>query len=161
MKKISMLALLCSASLCSVAMAYEPALSAFPDSNYSASPGFALNSSYQPTPTPVPLSPQPVPATEVYAAPIMPVAAPLFPAKVRGERNINCRAVPLIVSVPNPCYDPCIPCCDKCVNVQICVPPCETPCVSFRRHGDKLVYCYGDEAVSVTVRRNDILVAYH
>lgn len=82
--------------------------------------------------------------------------------RVVRERNIHPCAVPKIVAVPNPCYDPCNVCCPqpKCVFVQICVPPCGCEQVCCAKHGDGLVYSYGGCAVRVVTRGERIIVTY-
>ena len=114
-----------------------------------------------PVSAPAPIINQPIVTGDIYYAPVMPISVQCVPTKVRGERNIASNAVPVIVSVPNPCYDKCDPASGPCVNVEICIPPCKTASVKFRRQGDKMIYDYGREEVSITTRRNDILVAYN
>jgi hypothetical protein len=79
--------------------------------------------------------------------------------KYKDERNIHPCAVPMIVSVPDPCAGPC-DCGPRCVFVKICVPPCGCHEVKCKRHGEKLVYDFGKYEVEVTSRRGVVVVDY-
>lgn len=75
--------------------------------------------------------------------------------KVIQSRKIHPCAVPKIVQVPNPCYDPCKPCYgEPCVLVEICVPPCGCEEIYCTKNGKRMVFDYGDYAVKVTARHN-------
>ena len=80
--------------------------------------------------------------------------------RVQDVRNIHPCAVPKIVSIANPCYDPCDACSERCVNVQICVPPCGCPDVKVSRRGTRVKYDYGKYAVKITSRRGVVTVNY-
>lgn len=82
--------------------------------------------------------------------------------KVIQARKIHPCAVPKIVKVPNPCYDPCNPCCDAapCVYVKICVPPCGCEEVTCSKRGDRTKFDYGKYAVKVTNRRGTLVINY-
>lgn len=109
------------------------------------------------------IAPQP---EVVYGGPVyegMPVApqTTIFTdVKYRAERKIDSCAVPTFLCVPNPCYDKCDPCSNPCVLVEVCVPPCKVARIKVRRRGDKLIYDYGRQEVTVTVRKRDIVVRY-
>lgn len=81
--------------------------------------------------------------------------------KVIQSRKIHPCAVPKIVQVPNPCYDPCKPCCGpQCVFVEICIPPCACEEVSCSKGGQRTKFDYGKYAVKVTARRGTLFVNY-
>lgn len=81
---------------------------------------------------------------------------------VKQSRKIHPCAVPKIVQVPNPCYDPCNPCCDQnpCVLVEVCVPPCGCECVSVTKNGRRTKLDYGKYAVKVTERNGRLFINY-
>lgn len=81
--------------------------------------------------------------------------------RVIQSRKIHPCAVPKIVKVPNPCYDPCRPCCeDPCVFVEICVPPCGCEEVQCSLNGRRTKFDYGKYAVKVTARRGTLFINY-
>jgi len=108
----------------------------------------------------------PAPIPEEGTATVMPAGAPvtLFDCvKYKDRRNIAPCAVPMIVSVPDPCA--CRSACDcscgpQCVYVEICVPPCDCPCVKWKRCGEKLVYDFGKYEVEITSRKGVVVVDY-
>lgn len=113
-----------------------------------------------------PAVPMPAPEGAPYALPPVagPVGGELYPCvKYRDVRNIAPCAVPLVVSVKDPCScgDPCGSCAPKCVNVQICVPVCECPpkiCCS--KDGNKVCYNFGKYRVQITTTKRGICVDY-
>jgi hypothetical protein len=122
----------------------------------------AVAGSYEPQSVP----PAPGPALTPEAMP-MPVPAggcELFECvKYRDCRKIAPCAVPMIVSVKDPCAccDPCNCCAaPKCVNVEICVPPCSCAEICVTRNGNKVRYCFGKYAVEITSRKGVIIVDY-
>lgn len=115
-------------------------------------------------PTPVPqnaLPPSPGGAPLPMVAP--PAAGPIALydcVKYRQCRKIAPCAVPMVVSVKDPCSLPC-DCCEKCVNVEICVPQCECPpTVTTCNNGCKVRYDFGKYAVNITSRRGVVIVDY-
>jgi hypothetical protein len=85
--------------------------------------------------------------------------------KYKDECNIAPCAVPMIVTVKDPCdcCDTCDPCCTpKCVAVQICVPPCSEcpPRVTCKRGGEYVKYDYGKYRVEITSRKGVVTVDY-
>ncbi|WP_146508104.1 hypothetical protein [Thalassoglobus neptunius] len=127
----------------------------------------AYSADYAPTPAGETTSIQPVPAGTVAPGTVIcdscdnPGIELYNCVKVIQARKIAPCAVPKIVSVPNPCYDPCKPCCQpKCVFVQICVPPCACEDVICRKGGDRMIFSYGKYAVKVTARRDTLVVNY-
>lgn len=90
-------------------------------------------------------------------------AVPLYNCvRYQDLRNVAPCAVPMIVSVPDPCAssDPCSCCAPPCVNVQICVPPCGCPEVKVSRRGTRIKYDYGKYAMKITSRRGVVTVNY-
>ena len=108
----------------------------------------------------------PAPIPEQGTATVQPAGAPvtLFECvKYKDSRNIAPCAVPMIVSVPDPCAckSACNCCCEpKCVYVKICVPPCGCSEVKWKRHGEKLVYDFGKYEVEITSRKGVVVVDY-
>lgn len=88
----------------------------------------------------------------------------LFPCvKYKDCRKIAPCAVPMIVSVKDPCAckTVCNSCCEpKCVNVKICVPPCDCPDVKITRNGNRVTYCFGCYAVHITSKNGIVVVNY-
>ena len=124
----------------------------------------------QPTPADLPpmpaLAPMPSPAPVIVApaAPPEAVAVPVqtlhvAPAmaqnvKVRQARKAHPCAVPMLVTVA----DPCNPCCQVCV--EICVPPCEVAEIRCRRCGNGVVYDFGKYEVEIKQRGDYLVVDY-
>jgi len=106
----------------------------------------------------------PAPIPETGTAVVLPAEAPvtLFECvKYKDQRNIAPCAVPMIVSVPDPCASPCdCACGPRCVYVKICVPPCGCAEVKYKRHGEKLVYDFGKYEVEITSRKGVVVVDY-
>jgi hypothetical protein len=105
----------------------------------------------------------PAPMPEQGTAAVLPADATVTLydcVRYKQTRNIAPCAVPMIVSVPDPCAGPC-DCGPKCVYVQICVPPCGCAEVKWKRCGDKLVYDFGKYEVEITSRRGVVLVDYN
>jgi hypothetical protein len=103
-------------------------------------------------------------APEAMPMPIPAGGCELFECvRYRDCRKIAPCAVPMIVSVKDPCacYNPC-DCCatPKCVNVEICVPPCDCADIRVTRNGNKVRYCFGKYAVEITSRRGCVIVDY-
>ncbi|MBX3444345.1 MAG: hypothetical protein KF774_18225 [Planctomyces sp.] len=116
-------------------------------------PSFTLQPTPADGPTPaLPIEvvePAPLAYSPVYAGPAL-----YTNVKVRGERKTHPCAVPVVVSAP----DPCNPCCTVCV--EVCVPPCAVADVRCRRNGQKVIYDFGKYEVSLTARKDFVLVSY-
>lgn len=89
--------------------------------------------------------------------------------KYKDEKNIAPCAVPMIVTVKDPCpvcCDPCNrcnTCCEpKCVAVQICVPPCNAcpPRVTCKKGGEYVKYDFGKYSVEIVSRKGVVTVDY-
>lgn len=126
---------------------------------------FKLASFLQPPaiePMPMPNgSPAPA-ATPVPAGEGAPVAL-YHCVRYKDECNIAPCAVPMVVTVKDPCDNNCDPCCaPKCVAVQICVPPCSEcpPEVCCKRGGEYVRYDYGKYRVEITSRNGVVTVDY-
>ena len=120
-----------------------------------------------PVPEPYPLPGAPVatmPPADGTPIPQRAVDCELFDCvKYKDLRNIAPCAVPMVVSVKDPCA--CIDPCDcraapKCVNVKICVPPCGCPDVKLTRNGNKVKYDYGKYVIEITSRKGIVVVDY-
>lgn len=104
-------------------------------------------------PVPVPDAP---PAAEAPAHDAGPAPIALFPCvKVEDTDNIHPCAVPIIVSVA----DPCNPCCG-CRYVQICVPPDCCPEIKTSRNGRKVEYDYGEYEVDIKSKKDVVVINY-
>lgn len=122
-----------------------------------------------PEPAPA-LSPTPMASP----APMAPGSAPVVKGEVielfqcvryKDQRNIAPCAVPMIVTVKDPCAtcDPCDPCAaPKCVAVEICVPPCSEcpPKICCKRGGEYVKYDFGKYRVEITSRKGVVTVDY-
>lgn len=109
------------------------------------------------------MPPAPIPEGPVGDGVILSTSAPieLFTCvKYKDERNIHPCAVPMIVSVPDPCADPCDCCGPKCVYIKICVPPCDCAQIKCKRNGSKISYDFGKYEVDITSRRGTVVVDY-
>jgi hypothetical protein len=123
-----------------------------------------MSSSHQP-PVPTPMV-ETLPPMSVPAVPGQGAEAVALYHRVRYEdpRNIAPCAVPMVVSV----RDPCDTCCGKrdccCprnyVFIQICVPPCGCPKVKESRCGFKVSYDYGKYQIEITSRKGEVKVDY-
>ncbi|REJ85827.1 MAG: hypothetical protein DWQ34_28280 [Planctomycetota bacterium] len=113
---------------------------------------FAVNFAAADDQPPVPVPDAPESSThEVGPAPIA-----LYPCvKVEDADNIHPCAVPIIVSVA----DPCNPCCG-CRHVQICVPPDCCPKIKTNKDGTKVEYDYGEYEVDIKAKRDVVIVNY-
>lgn len=80
--------------------------------------------------------------------------------KYRRVRNIAPCAVPMIVSVKDPCASRCNSCGPQCVNVEICVPPGECPCIKSNRDGSRVTYRYDRYSVQICSLRTGVVVRY-
>jgi hypothetical protein len=82
--------------------------------------------------------------------------------KYRRVRNIAPCAVPMIVSVKDPCASRsrCNACGPQCVNVEICVPPGACPCIKSNRDGSRVCYRYGRYSVQICSRPSGVVVSY-
>lgn len=92
-----------------------------------------------------------------------PVGIPLFEAvRYRKERNVAPCAVPMVVAVIDPCYNPKSCCEPTCVYVEICVPPCSEcpPKVICRRKGQYVKYDFGRYEVEICSRNGRVTVDY-
>jgi hypothetical protein len=107
----------------------------------------------------IPPAPVPDPQVHVQVLPATAEVALFHCVRYKDERNIHPCAVPMIVSVPDPCPDPCS-CQRGCVFVKICVPPCGCHEVKCRRNGERLCYDFGKYEVEVTSRRGVVVVDY-
>jgi hypothetical protein len=105
------------------------------------------------------MPPAPIPDSTVTVMPATAEVTLFDCVKYKDERKIHPCAVPMIVSVPDPCAGPC-DCGPKCVYVKICVPPCECPEVKCRKNGDKLIYDFGKYEVEITSRKGTVVVDY-
>lgn len=110
----------------------------------------------QPVPQPAPAALQPVPFQSV----------PLFEnVRVKHERRIPCKAVPMLVTVKDPCAceDKCCCSAPKCVNVLVCVPACQEcpPRVTCKKDGSSVKYDFGKYRVEVRSKKGVVEVAYH
>lgn len=122
-----------------------------------------LPASYQPDPPPAPATemesaPAPMSVHEQAAAPM----ALYHCVRYDDRDNIHPCAVPMIVSVPDPCAcsNPCSCCTPSCVQVQICVPPCGCPEIKRSRHGNKVKYDYGKYEVEIKSKDGVVYVDY-
>lgn len=103
----------------------------------------------------------PMPSYETMAT-VSPSSTPveLFQCvKYKDLKNVHPCAVPMIVSVPDPCADDCS-CTKSCVYVQVCVPPCECYTTKCRRKGNKVILDFGNYEVEVTSARGAVVVDY-
>jgi hypothetical protein len=107
---------------------------------------------------------QPVPESAGQAIGGHPIAmgsgASLYPCvKYRDRHNIAPCAVPMCVSIPDPCACK-SSCCGppKCVMVQICVPPCGCPRISCHHGGKFIKYDYGKYAVKIRSTLSGVVV---
>lgn len=123
-------------------------------------PAVGQTANYQPTPPMAPPALTPIPEQGVIIG-----GGPVYQnVRYRAVRNIAPCAVPMIVSVQDPCYcaDPCNACAGpKCVNVEICVPQCPCPpkvCTS--KCGTQTTYDFGKYAVNITSRKGVVTVSY-
>lgn len=71
--------------------------------------------------------------------------------------NIHPCAIPIVVSVADPCERCCGP---SCVLVQICVPPCECVKVKHSKDGRKVKYDYGEYTVQIKSEDGVVSVDY-
>ncbi|MFN0054872.1 MAG: hypothetical protein ACKV0T_22100 [Planctomycetales bacterium] len=126
---------------------------------YANGPAFADGAALTPTPM---VSPGGEPVPYEGAANVVEL---YHCVKYKDERHIAPCAVPMIVTVKDPCAkcDPCNRCCPpKCVAVQICVPPCSEcpPKITCRRGGEYVRYDFGCYRVEITSRRGVVRVDY-
>jgi hypothetical protein len=111
-----------------------------------------------------PIAPMPEPG--MAPQPANGAAVPLFHCvKYKDEKNIAPCAVPMVVTVKDPCpqcCDPCNCCAPKCVAVQICVPPCTCcpPKVTCKNGGEYVKYDFGKYRVEITSRKGVVTVDY-
>ncbi len=80
--------------------------------------------------------------------------------RYKDLKNIHPCAVPMIVSVPDPCPQACGSCGPQCVYVKVCVPPCDCYETKCKRRGNKLVLDFGDYEVEITSARGEVVVDY-
>lgn len=96
-----------------------------------------------------------------YGGPVGP-GADLYPnVRYKDLKNIHPCAVPQVVQIVDPCWDPrnrC-DCGPTCVNVQICAPP-DCPDVKVKKDGRKVKYDYGKYQVEITSRNGEVVVDY-
>lgn len=113
-------------------------------------------------PLPIPDTP-PTPVTPAPATPIVPVpdssssGAPIVLydcVKVEDRDNIPECAVPVVISIPDPCNS----CC--CRYIEVCViPDCE-PRVHTSPSGRKIEYDYGNFEIEIVNRKDYVVVNY-
>ena len=114
-------------------------------------------------PLPIPDTP-PAPATPAPATPAVPVpdspaisGAPIVLydcVKVEDRDNIPDCAVPVVISIPDPCMPGC------CRYIEVCViPDCE-PRVHSSPSGRKIEYDYGNFEIEIYNHRSFVVVNY-
>jgi len=147
---------------------------AFADQPVLVGPSFQRTVALQPTLQPIP---QPE-STVIQSSATVGEPITLFACvKVRDEKKIACKSVPMIVSVKDPCAEqdkckclfkclckcPCERTPPKCVNVQICVPACSEcpPKVTCRKDGGYVKYDFGTSSVVVRSKKGFVEVDYN
>jgi hypothetical protein len=108
-------------------------------------------------------APEGAPAPTPLPAGAAPVGGPIglyHCVKYSDVRNVHPCAVPTIVQVTDPCWDPDSCCPPTCVSVEICVPPCACLEVKHSKDGRKVKYDYGEYEVELVSRNGKVFVDY-
>ena len=81
--------------------------------------------------------------------------------RIKDPHHVAPCAVPLVVQVKDPCWNPCdCRCAPKCVSVMICVPPCGCPKITCKKNGAYVKYDYGKYRIEIRSKNGVVEVDY-